>query len=102
MILSVRKDVLSTLVFVEYPAQIPIGVEKARMGTLEDRSRIVEAARKEMERHMASVRLKRALKQKILSAADMPFDVGDKFLVWREKIVNNRIGECIGPFTVVV
>ena len=90
----------STLVFGEYPAPILSGFERARMGTLEDRSRIVEAARKEMERHMASGRLKRALKHKVPSPADMPFDVDDKVLVWREKIVNNRIGEWVGPFTV--
>ena len=90
----------STLVFGEYPAPILSGVERARMGTLEDCSRIAEAARKEMERHMASVRLTRALKHKAPSTADIPFEVGDKVLVLREKIVNNRIAEWVGSFTV--
>ena len=29
-------------------------------------------------------------------------DPGDQVLVWREKVVNHRIGEWIGPFTVLV
>ena len=90
----------STLVFGEYPAPIVSGVKRARKVTIEDRSKIAETARKEMERHMATLKLKRAFKHNVPPAADIPFDVGDKVLVWREKIVNNLIGEWVGPFTV--
>ncbi len=26
-----------------------------------------------------------------------PYDPGDQVLVWREKVVNHRIGEWVGP-----
>ena len=88
------------MVFGEYPALILSGVERSTKGTIENRSKIAETAGKEMERHMATLKLKRALKHNVPPAADVPFDVGEKVLVWREKIVNNRIGEWVEPFTV--
>lgn len=50
---------------------------------------------------MEKLRVQRALKHAIPRDADESFEPGDKVLVWREKIVDHRIGECIGPFTVV-
>lgn len=34
------------------------------------------------------------------AAADININVGDKVFVWMEKVVDSRIGECMGPFTV--
>eukprot|EP00171_Calliarthron_tuberculosum_P023324 IDg23324t1 len=53
-----------------------------------------------MSRHMAKTRVNRALRHKIPSAADRSFTIGDKVLVWREKQVNHRIGEWLGPYEV--
>ena len=43
----------STLLLGDFTAPILSGVKRARIGTLKNPSRIAEAARKEMERHMA-------------------------------------------------
>ena len=52
-----------------------------------------------MAKHMAQVRIVRALKHNTPSATDHVYQPGDKVLVWREKLVENRIGEWIGPYT---
>ena len=49
---------------------------------------------------MAKLRVNRALRHQVPTAANAMFDPGDKVLVWREKIVNNRIGEWMGPYIV--
>lgn len=54
-----------------------------------------------MEHHMARLRVHRALRHQVPRSADALFQPGDKVLVWRERIVNNRIGECVGPHEVV-
>ena len=64
------------------------------------RAEIASTARKEMNKIMAKLRLQRALKHRTASSTDAVFQPGDKVLVWREKIVNNRIGEWMGPFLV--
>jgi len=51
---------------------------------------------------MAKLRVKRALQLKVPPSADAVYQPGDKVLVWREKIVLNRIGEWLGPFTVIL
>ncbi len=53
-----------------------------------------------MAKHLARARITRALKQSIRSATDNTFEPGDKRLVWREKLVENRIGEWVGPYIV--
>ena len=91
----------SALVFGEYPSTrlYTDGAADPR-ASLESRARLATAARKEMERHMASVRIKRALRHSVPPSADVALNVGQKVLVWREKQVENRIGEWIGPFVV--
>ena len=49
---------------------------------------------------MAKARVNRALKHSTPDAADVMYTPGDMVLVWREKIVNNRIGEWMGPYKV--
>lgn len=53
-----------------------------------------------MQKYMSKLRASRALKHKTPAAADMNYKVGDKVLVWRTKVVDSRIGEWLGPFTV--
>ena len=90
----------SALVFGEFPpAYTKTEVPKARP-SLSLRAEIANTARKEMNEHMAKLRVNRALKHKAASSTDSIFTPGDEVLVWREKIVNHRIGEWIGPFIV--
>lgn len=49
---------------------------------------------------MGKARVTRALKHAVPPSADHPLKPGEPFLVWTENIVNNRIGEWIGPYTV--
>ena len=53
-----------------------------------------------MASQMAKARVSRALKNTTPTAADDVFTPGDQVLVWRENVVNNRIGEWLGPFVV--
>ena len=55
-----------------------------------------------MAKHMAELRVKRALKHSTSTASNRAHKLADKFLVWREKRVDNHIGEWIGPFSVLV
>ena len=50
---------------------------------------------------MSEMHIKRALKHRPPAAADRAYKPGDSVLIWREKIFNNRIGEWLGPFTVL-
>ena len=73
----------------------------AQRATLQDRASVAQSARKEMDKIMAEMRVRRALHHRVPSATDRFYQPGDKVLVWREKLVNHRIGEWLGPFTVM-
>ena len=53
-----------------------------------------------MSQHAAQAKVNRALKQQVPAASHLTYTPGDQVLVWREKSVENRIGEWIGPYTV--
>ena len=53
-----------------------------------------------MTEAQAKSRLKHAIKYQSLKMQSYTCLPGDKVLVWCEKIVNNRMGEFIGAFTV--
>ena len=91
----------SVLVFGEFPSLRTLHEAPIPKVALVDRSRIANAARKEMEHHMAHMRVQRALRHQVPRSADTVFQPGDKVLVWRERIVNNRICEWVGPCDVV-
>ncbi len=65
--------------------------------TLGERAAMAHAARTEMQRIMARMRVACGLKHAVPRAADESYDPGDQVLVWRERVVNHRIGEWIGP-----
>ena len=58
-------------------------------------------AQKVMAEAQAKLRLKRAIKHQSPNMQRYMYPSGDKILVWSQKIVNNRIGEFIGPFIVL-
>ena len=91
----------SALMFGEYPQAYAKSEIKGERFTLSGRAELATTARKEMELQMAKLRVKRALSYAAPPAADRSYQPGDRVLVWRENVVNNRIGEWMGPFTVM-
>lgn len=49
---------------------------------------------------MVSLRVNRALRHKVPPAADVCYEVGYQVWVFREKQVNNKNGEWLGPYIV--
>lgn len=90
----------SALVFGEYPSTQTFEEPKDEKPTLVDRAKLARLIRGEMEKKMATLRVQRALRHKVPPAADVVHEIGDQVLVYREKQVNNRIGEWLGPFQV--
>ena len=88
----------SALVFREFPPVFTKSEAPAARLILGERASVAQSARKEMGKLMG---VRRALHHRTLSAADRFYQPGDQVLVWREKIVNHRIGEWLGPFTVL-
>ena len=50
-----------------------------------------------MARRLAKVRIKGALNHQTPPATKRYYQTGDKVLIWREKQVENRIGQRVGP-----
>ena len=90
----------STLVFGEHPPVFTRSENQKRRPTLDERAKIAFEARNEMEQHMAKLRIDRALPHAVPPAANVTYERNDEVLVWREKQVNNRIGEWVGPYSV--
>lgn len=84
----------SGIVFGEFPSTLIYtdGTAYPR-ASLESRAHIATAARKEMEQHMAKLKVNRALGHAVPPSSDILLNVGQNVLVWRERQVNNRIGE---------
>ena len=91
----------SALVFGEFPSLRTFEGPRENRPTLVERARIATQARKIMAQEIAKSKLQRALKHNAPDAADRVFEPGQLVLVWREKIVNNRIGEWLGPYQVI-
>ncbi len=53
-----------------------------------------------MAKHMDKARVSRALNHQTPTASDTVYVPGDQVLVWRENVVNNRIGKWLGPYVV--
>lgn len=90
----------SALVFGEFP-QVSTPLEsRPDRPTHQERAEIDTIARPEIAKYMASLRLRRALKDAVPTACDPTFQPGDKVLVWRETFVANRIVDWLRSFTV--
>ena len=88
----------SALVFREFPSLRSLLRPKVHRATLAEQVQAFLTARKVMAEAQAQSKLKRALKHQSPKMKDHIYSPSYKVLVWREKIVNNRIGEFIGPF----
>lgn len=65
-----------------------------------ERSQLAEIARREISVQMAKLKLKGAVHNSVTLACDPTHKPVHKVIVWREKQVNNKIGEWQGSFTV--
>lgn len=90
----------SALVFGEFPHLAPDYSPRSERSTLQQRSNMAHIARTEMSKIMDRLRLQRALRHAVPAASDHVYEPGDEVLLWKEKVVNNHIGEWIGPFRV--
>jgi len=90
----------SLLVFGEYPPAFTTSENPRSRAPAHLRAKMANEARVEMAKHMGKARVARALKHAVPPSADNPLKAGDQVLVWKEKVVNNRIGEWLGPYTV--
>ena len=83
----------SALVFGEFACLRSFSGSVITRPSLAERSLAAQDARRAIGKHLAQVRIKRALRFQTLQASDLTYQPGDKVLVWREKLVVNRIGE---------
>ena len=79
---------------------LSVGEPSTPRATLLSRKAVAETARKEMENHIAKMRINRALNHMVPKAANRSYQPGDKVLVRREKVVDSSIDEWLGPFFV--
>ena len=54
-----------------------------------------------MTKSLAQAKISCALRHNTPPAAKLTYQPGDEVLVWREKVVENRICQWLGPYTVV-
>ena len=90
----------SSLVFVEFPRLRSFEGPIIPRATLAQRARAAQDARRLMAEHLDQTRVKRALQHQTPQATAITYQSGDKVLVWREKLVENRTSEWIGLYTV--
>ena len=83
----------SALAFEKFPSAFTTSEPPHPHATLESGAAVENMALREMEKQMAAVRLKRGLRNETPPAAESVFEVGQRVLVWRERRVENRIGE---------
>lgn len=88
------------LKFGKYPQLRVPGIENLPRADLAEQSKIADEARREMAKQMANIRLDRALQHKVPEYAQISYKLGDRVVVWRERVYANRIGERFGPFEV--
>lgn len=85
------------LLFGEFPQIRAPGIGLLPRPNLAERANAAETARAEMSSIMAKMCLHRALAHDPPGAALRTYKPGDNVLVWREKLLANRIGEWVGP-----
>ena len=87
--------------FGEFPSLRSFTSSLVPRPTLAERAQAALKARRYMSQHLVETKVWRALKHNIPPATDRSYHPEDKVLVWREKVIENRIGEWTGPYTVV-
>ena len=90
----------SVIVIGQYPNLNILSSKPSSKTTQISRKMIAGTTHNEMEKPMSKMRINRALRHAVPTAANRSYGRGDQVLVWREKIVEHRIGEWLGPFSV--
>ena len=98
--LGTERIVPLSLVFGDFPSLRSIAGPILPRPSLAERAEAAQDARRIMAKHLAQTRFKRALKRNTLPAINRVYQPRDEVLIWREKIVENRIGEWLGPHIV--
>ena len=91
----------SAIVFREFRKVYTKSETPDERAVLASRAKLAHNARAQMAKHMAELWVKRALKHSTPTASDRVKKAGDQVLVWREKRVDNCIGDRIGPSLVL-
>lgn len=91
--------VLSALVLGEFPKAYFLSKKPVARSTEKEKARIAASARREIDKGMAEVKLKRALQHKTPNAVDNFFRLGDWVLFARKIVVSQRFDERLGFFT---
>lgn len=68
---------------------------------LKDRASMLLVARNEMQNKIAKSRLARALKHCAPWSTENSYQQGDLVLIWEQKVLDNCLGEWIGPFKIL-
>lgn len=66
--------------------------------TLDEKAKLASTARREIEQDIANLRVQRALRHNVPPSANIAYEPADKVIVWREKLIANRVGEWLGLF----
>ena len=91
----------SSLVFGEFPILRSLYGPIFTRPTLAECARTALDARRLMSRHLAQAKVTRAQRHNTPPATNATYQTGDLVLVWREKVVESRVGQWLGPYTVV-
>ena len=99
--LGSEEIVPSALVLEEFPSLRSSLGPKVLRAASNERAQAALTERKVMVEAQAKERLKRAIKHQSPKMKSYTHSSGDKELVRRERTVNNRMGEFVGPITVL-
>ncbi len=91
--------VSSALVFGEFPSLRSLSDPILPRPFLAEHAQAAQESRRHMSQHLARTKIHHAHHHKILQATNKDYQPGKEVLVWIEKIVENHIGEWIGPYT---
>lgn len=83
----------SSLVFGEFPSLRSLSGPILPQPTLAERAQASLSARRLMAQHLAQPKVTSALNHNTQPATNVTYQPGDLVLVWREKIVENLIGQ---------
>lgn len=90
----------SALVFGECPSLRTFERTFISRASLAERAIAAQEACRLLSKHFAQVQIKCAMIHQTPQATDITYQPRDKFLIWRQIIVENRISEWFGPYIV--
>ena len=83
----------SALVFGEFPSLRSLSGPIVPRLNLAERAQAAEDSKRIMIKSLAQAKISRALRQNTPPASKFTYQTGNEVLVWREKVVENRIGQ---------